>query len=1112
MFAPNPVLSVLGDEGRLGRDGAAILVYFGETGDSANFAPLGQDNPGFWTAEDDWTTDQKAIVLAALDEVESAIDVTFQVTTNQSSADLDLIKNSSIPGEVLAPSFQSDSGGQNVRRSSLVLSWEEDLIASDDVPFDKGSLKHEFFLGGLGFALGLGSTHNDNSGSEVLRGLDTENRFWLGPDFLNDGVNSVMSANSGYSFYDTGTEFLGNRGNFGAWDIAALQEIYGAAVNNAGDTVYVIETGFLDDLSYQTIWDTGGIDAITTDSFEDAVIDLRAATLDYDPETSGGPVSLSVNSVSEVQEAGFTIAAGVVIENAYGQDGDDRLVGNDAANLLLGRGGADQLLPGLGFDTVDGGADQDEIIGTARELNWDRIESVTGRDRIFVKEAAFDLGDMSVTQLGSGDYRLSVDGGAASSRFNMLLDSSIGAPGSGYQFVVTPRGDDTIIEFVIGDDYAGNASTDGQLAAQRTGYRAETLYEQYGVIETPGDVDWFSVLPLLGSNGADTAFEVRSVGADAGTLSAPQVSLYRQDTGALIGGDAGSGAGGTARFVLSGGAAFDTYYVAVSGGNGATGSYTVRAVQADDHPDEPYSYSPFFAAGYLQPNDDARRMELETVGDQDYLGIELTAGVSYTFTARGAENRFGATTDTRLTLRREDGSFVAQDNNSGPGSDASLNYTANTAGTHYLVVDAGSSAADRRIGYYDVEMRVQDDVGDSQAEADYLSLNTGQLTRYFETWNDEDWFQVSLVAGQSYSFGASGHELWLRLYSPDGTFIDISQSSVLGPADIDYTASETGFYYLNLEAKTSTSTGDYFLTANGTEGSPPPGGSGGTVGNPALAEDLFFFNAGTRAVGMIDTEDSSWSGLSRAGSGWIAIATGEFDRDGYADVLWYKAATKEVGRFDIEESGITWRGIGTGAGAWEVEGTLDYDGDGDADILWVNGASGGAGVYRMEDGAPVWENLGTAGAGWSVAGTGDFDGNGREDVLWLNEASGALGQFSVEASGVVWEAITTLGSGWEVVATGDLDFDFRDDVLVFNAATRALGRFDFNEDDMAWVGMGTSGAGWAVEGTGDFNGDSQDDVLWRNANTNAVGQYQMGEDGAWDWVGITTAGSAWEIV
>ncbi len=52
------------------------------------------------------------------------------------------------------------------------------------------------------------------------------------------------------------------------------------------------------------------MDRILADDFSDARIDLRPATLDLDPDTSGGPVSFTLGAGDTLNQDGYTIAAG----------------------------------------------------------------------------------------------------------------------------------------------------------------------------------------------------------------------------------------------------------------------------------------------------------------------------------------------------------------------------------------------------------------------------------------------------------------------------------------------------------------------------------------------------------------------------------------------------------------------------------------------------------------------------------------------------------------------------------------------------------------------------------------------------------------------------------
>ena len=76
-----------------------------------------------------------------------------------------------------------------------------------------------------------------------------------------------------------------------AFDIAAIQDLYGANMSyHANDDTYVLPDINAAGTDYVCIWDAGGTDEIVYNGSSDAIIDLRAATLDNTP-TGGGVVS-----------------------------------------------------------------------------------------------------------------------------------------------------------------------------------------------------------------------------------------------------------------------------------------------------------------------------------------------------------------------------------------------------------------------------------------------------------------------------------------------------------------------------------------------------------------------------------------------------------------------------------------------------------------------------------------------------------------------------------------------------------------------------------------------------------------------------------------------------
>jgi serralysin len=201
-----------------------------------------------------------------------------------------------------------------------------------------GGMGYMMVLNMIGKSLGLRQAYAELPGQG---GQDTP-----GPLGLNQAPFTVMSGN--WSFQNSGhpNGKWGSMKSFGAFDIAALQAIYGANMTTAtGNNVYELPTyndwdeewGVGRATGWTCIWDAGGKDTITArGAINSVVIDLRAATLANGDPNAGGFISKHINVAG-----GFTIAKGAVIEDAIGGFGSDYLIGNSAVNKLTGGSGRD---------------------------------------------------------------------------------------------------------------------------------------------------------------------------------------------------------------------------------------------------------------------------------------------------------------------------------------------------------------------------------------------------------------------------------------------------------------------------------------------------------------------------------------------------------------------------------------------------------------------------------------------------------------------------------------------------------------------------------------------------------------------------------------------------
>jgi hypothetical protein len=118
----------------------------------------------------------------------------------------------------------------------------------------------------------------------------------------------------------------------------------------------------------------------------------------------------------------------------------------------------------------------------------------------------------------------------------------------------------------------------------------------------------------------------------------------------------------------------------------------------------------------------------------------------------------------------------------------------------------------------------------------------------------------------------------------------------------------------------------------------------------------------------------------------------DFNGDGVSDLLWYNPTLSEIGYWtmSVDSQGTVTR---TGGRTFQVTpgyyvGAVgDFNGDGYADLvftsanrdlyLWTNNQNGGF----------TSQLIGTYPSDWQLVGAGDIDGDGNDDLLWLNPSA-----------------------------------------------------------------------------------------------------------------------------
>jgi subtilisin-like proprotein convertase family protein len=150
--------------------------------------------------------------------------------------------------------------------------------------------------------------------------------------------------------------------------------------------------------------------------------------------TSGSVIDLSGSQASFIDGRAVVIGTSTVIENAFGGDGNDRIIGNDANNLiwggrgddvLLGGGGNDILLAGSGNNLIEGGAGNDAARLNGRFDEWNVSKDAA---KMLITSASMGTKNAieSVERFIFDDYTLAFDVDGATGQSYRIFEAALG--------------------------------------------------------------------------------------------------------------------------------------------------------------------------------------------------------------------------------------------------------------------------------------------------------------------------------------------------------------------------------------------------------------------------------------------------------------------------------------------------------------------------------------------------------------------------------------------------------------------------------------------------------------------------------------------------------------
>jgi subtilisin family serine protease len=198
---------------------------------------------------------------------------------------------------------------------------------------------------------------------------------------------------------------------------------------------------------------------------------------------------------------------------------------------------------------------------------------------------------------------------------------------------------------------------------------------------------------------------------------------------------------------------------------------------------------------------------------------------------------------------------------------------------------------------------------------------------------------------------------------------------------------------------------------------------------------------------------------------------GDFDGNGYDDILWYGPGTVGDSMWLFDGDGR--RSVPLAVGGTYVVAVGDFDGNGFDDVLWYRPGTAGDSIWYAGPSGFASRPISVGGTYTPI--TGDFDRNGFDDILWYGRGPITDSVWYFSASGRSSRVITV--GGTYVPKTGDFNRDGYGDVFWYSPGPGV---------ESIWHGGSTgfrSTAAPQVSGTYtarvlDANGDGYDDVFW----------------------------------
>lgn len=356
------------------------------------------------------------------------------------------------------------------------------------------------------------------------------------------------------------------------------------------------------------------------------------------------------------------------------------------------------------------------------------------------------------------------------------------------------------------DDFAWATNTTGVLVVDGAG--------TVGTIETVDDADLFKVTLQAGTQ------YTFSLNSRTNGLTDPYLQLCSSTVELITAND--DGGGGKNSLITFRATTSGTYYLGTMDYRTGKGSYTLTARTVKNINDD--FGNTMSTSGVLEVGGQTTG-NIEIATDEDWFKVSVQAGSSYTIELLGAGGGGGTLPSglghqPYLSLYDINGRYLTAVYIGGTGGDPKLTFTAAATGTYFV------SASDLYVtgtGTYTLKASSlgsnTDDYTASTLTRGTVSMG-GSTKGSLELEGDQDWFALTLTAGQQYVINLDAaitgglSDPYLTLYNANGVLLTSDDDNGPGLGSlITYRADTSGTYYLAASSGTfGAKTGGYTVS------------------------------------------------------------------------------------------------------------------------------------------------------------------------------------------------------------------------------------------------------------------------------------------------------------